>query len=165
MLRAAVKLPLKRVFVFSPHAGPGTTWVNDPVLDFYPSSHACARLPETVQSRSRTRAAVPLRGGRPSARPFANRTRRAREVQAPALRDFDDRPRRHDALGDIPPERDDQLAGHRDNPDPARAFALSKISRSSESPSLIPLRERALRLPPHPDLPDFFGPIATGEWR
>ena len=74
--------PSQRVFVFSPHAGPGTTWVNDPVLDFYPSSRACARPPETVQSRSRTRVRrYPLRGGRPLARPFTNRTRRARETR------------------------------------------------------------------------------------
>ena len=29
-----------------------TSWVHDPVLAFYPSSHACARPPETVQSQS-----------------------------------------------------------------------------------------------------------------
>ena len=82
MLRAAVKLPLNASSCSLPHAGRVTTRVNDPVLDFYPSARACARLPETVQSRSRTCVRrYPLRGGRPLARPVANRTRRARETR------------------------------------------------------------------------------------
>jgi len=63
--------PSQRVVVFCPHAGPGTTRVQDPVLDFYPSARACARPPETVQSRSRTPVRrYPLRGGRPLGAPL-----------------------------------------------------------------------------------------------
>ena len=71
---------------------------HDPVLVFYPSSHACARPPETVQSQSRTRERrYLLRGGRrrrdPSRTVRAARVRRA----GASLRDFQDRARRHDA--------------------------------------------------------------------
>ena len=55
-----------------------TSWVHDPVLAFYPSSHACVRLPETVQSQPGHVAAVPsLWRSRRATLP--NRTRSARE--------------------------------------------------------------------------------------
>jgi hypothetical protein len=42
------------------HAGPGSARVDDPGLAFYPSARDLARLPETVQSRSRTRGCGPF---------------------------------------------------------------------------------------------------------
>ncbi len=120
-------------------------WVHDPVLVFYPSSHACARLPETVQSQSGH-----VCGGTffvaVAASRNPTRTVRAARVRRPwrfALRGFQDRALRDDAGRHIPPQRDHQLAGHGDDPDPPRAFALPKVR-------LIPLREARCRLPAHP---------------
>ena len=86
-----------------------------------------------------------LRGGRgddPTRAVRAARVRRAtRRGRADAtfrIAPSGTTPTRH-----IPPQRDHQLARHGDNPNPARPFAFPKAGS-------IPLRERALRLPPHP---------------
>ncbi len=82
MLRAAVKLPFPYAFRLSSSRGSGPVWVDDPALAFYPGSRAGARPPETVQSQSGHRS-----GGTSfvavAARPYTNRTRRARAAYTP----------------------------------------------------------------------------------
>jgi hypothetical protein len=104
-----------------------------------------ARLPETVQSPSGHECGGTLFVA-VAQRPYANRTRRARETPPFAtagLRRFQDRALRHNARRHIPPQRNHQLAGHRNNADPPGAFAFPKIR-------VIPLRESAWRLPMDP---------------
>src|SRR5262245_47354746 len=104
------------------------------------------RLPETVQSRSRTlRLRYLLRCGR------QRRTLRTSYAQlacdaaarAPSLRGLQNRALRDCPRRDIPPERDHQLAGDRHNANPPRACPLCEVP-------VKPLRKRTLRLPPHP---------------
>src|SRR5439155_15172406 len=143
MLWAAVKLPLQHGFIFHPHAGPG---MSESMTQRSPSIRA--RTPSAaprdcaVSVRTRERRYL-LRGGRPwhdPSRPV--RAARVRYADA-SLRGLDDRPGRDDADRDIPPQGDHQFAGQRHDPDAPGAFPLAEIR-------LIPLGQRALRLPAHP---------------
>ena len=146
MLRAAVKLPLNKRLTFSPHAGPGTSWVDDPVLVFYPSSRACARPPETVQSQSGHVCGGTLFVAVAVARPFANRTRRARETPMAIDAPY--------ATFTMAPSGTTPSVTYRQSAMTSlRATATIPIRRARlplPKIRLIPLRERALRLPPHP---------------
>ncbi len=116
----------------------------DSALAFYPSSRACARLPETVQSQS-GHVCCGTSPWRSQQRPYTNRTRSARETRrgrASSTRPGPPRPRQH-AGGDIAPQRDHELARHGDDPNAAAALPTPEVRP-------VPLREGALRLPPHP---------------
>ena len=103
-----------------------------------------ARPPETVQSHPDTDAAVLLRGGRvsdPTRTVRAARVRRLRRGPTTAAV-FSTAPAGTHP-GRVAPQGDDQFARERDDADTPRAFARA------EAPP-VPLRERALGLPPDP---------------
>src|SRR6266852_1087108 len=68
----------------------------------------------------------------------------ARVRRADDLRDFQDRARGDHARGGIPPQRDHQPTGDRDDPNPPQAATAGRKSRP------IPLRDRTRGLPVYP---------------